>query len=52
VPERTATFAAQAAIAVFNTAYADWIDGGGDLGELMRRSLADLRQAVGNSSTA
>jgi AcrR family transcriptional regulator len=52
VPDRTATFAAQAAIAVFNTAYADWIDGGGDLTDLMRRSLADLRQAIGSSGTA
>jgi AcrR family transcriptional regulator len=47
VPARTATLTAQAAMAVFNTAYADWIqEGAADLNTLMQRSLADLRQAV------
>ena len=48
VPERTATLAAEAAIAVFSVAYADWIAGhDDDLDALMRISLADLRRAVG-----
>ncbi len=48
VPTRTAIFAAQAAVAVFTTAWDDWVDGGSaDLYDLMQRSLADLRQAVG-----
>jgi hypothetical protein len=35
-------------VAVFNTAYGDWIDGdSGDFGVFMQRSLAELRQAVG-----
>jgi AcrR family transcriptional regulator len=50
VPTRTATLAAQAAMAVFNTAYGDWIDEStADLHTLMQRSLADLRQAVGRA---
>jgi len=50
---RTATFTAQAAIAVFTTAYADWIKGGetADLRALMQQSLDDLRQAVGPSGS-
>jgi AcrR family transcriptional regulator len=44
---RTATFTAQAAVAVFTAAYADWVTAGTeDLEILMQRSLADLRQAV------
>ena len=49
VPARTATLTAQAALAVFNTAYGDWVnDSAADLATLMQRSLADLRQAVGS----
>jgi AcrR family transcriptional regulator len=48
VPPRAATFAAQAAVAVFTTAYADWVDDlTADLRGLMRRALADLRESVG-----
>lgn len=48
VPARTATITAQAAVAVFTTAYDDWVDDStADLHTLMQRSLADLRQAVG-----
>ncbi len=47
-PARTATLTAQAAMAVFTTAYGDWVDDRTtDLDTLMQRSLADLRQAVG-----
>lgn len=47
VPTRTATLTAQAAVAVFTTAYADWVDDStADFATLMQRSLADLRQAV------
>jgi AcrR family transcriptional regulator len=50
VPTRTAALSAQAAVAVFTTAYADWIDDStADLSTLMQRSLADLRQAVGRT---
>ena len=48
VPARTATLTAQAAVAVFTTAYGDWVDDStADLDTLMQRSLADLRRAVG-----
>jgi hypothetical protein len=48
VPTRTATFAAQAAMAVFTIAYGDWVDDStADFCTLMQRSLADLRQAAG-----
>jgi AcrR family transcriptional regulator len=48
VPARTATFAAQAAMAVFTIAYGDWVDDStADFCTLMQRSLADLRQAAG-----
>jgi hypothetical protein len=48
VPTRTATLTAQAAVAVFTTAYGDWVDDStADLYTLMQRSLADLRHAVG-----
>ncbi len=48
VPARTATLTAQAAVAVFTTAYGDWVDDPTtDLDTLMRRSLADLRAAIG-----
>jgi AcrR family transcriptional regulator len=48
VPARTATLAAQAAVAVFTIAYADWVDNPAeDFGILVQRSLAELRQAVG-----
>jgi AcrR family transcriptional regulator len=51
VPTRTATLTAQAAVAVFTTAYGDWVDDTTtDLHTLMQRSLADLRQAVGRPS--
>ena len=44
---RTAAFTAQAAVAVFTAAYAEWVTAGTeDLEILMQRSLADLRQAV------
>jgi len=47
VPERTATFAAQSAVAVFTTAFADWVTNSGtDLETLMRQALADLREAI------
>jgi AcrR family transcriptional regulator len=49
VPPRTAAFAAQAAVTVFTTAYADWItEPTADLDALMQRSLADLRRAIGH----
>jgi hypothetical protein len=48
---RTALFAAQTAVAVFTTAYEDWIaDPAADLDVLMWRALADLRDAVGLGS--
>ena len=48
VPDRAATLTAQAAVAVFTTAYGDWVDDStADLDTLMQRSLADLRRAVG-----
>ena len=47
-PARTAALTAQAAVAVFTTAYGDWVDDSTQSFELlMQRSLADLRQAVG-----
>ncbi len=47
VSPRTATLTAQAAIAVFDTAYLDWVDDpAADLDTLMQRALADLRQAI------
>ena len=47
VPARLATLTAQAAVAVFNQAFDDWIDDHTtDLHTLMRRSLADLRTAL------
>jgi len=48
VPARVATLTAQAAVAVFNTAYADWVDSGAaDFETLVQRALVDLREAVG-----
>jgi AcrR family transcriptional regulator len=48
VPPRTATLTAQAAIAVFTTAYADWVDDSTeDFNTMMQRSLTEFRQAVG-----
>jgi hypothetical protein len=50
VPPRTATLTAQAAVAVFTTAYADWADNPAeDFSALMQRSLAEFRQAVGST---
>ena len=50
VPPRTATLTAQAAVAVFTTAYGDWLDDStADFGTLMQRSLAEFRQAVGGT---
>ena len=50
VPARTATLTAQAAVAVFTTAYGDWVDDPAeDFGTLMQRSLAEFRQAVGRT---
>ena len=47
VPARTATFAAQAAVAVFAAAFDDWADdNAADFPVLMQRALADLRQSV------
>jgi AcrR family transcriptional regulator len=47
VPARTAVLTAQAAVAVFNTAYGDWVDdGSADFSVLMQRSLADFRRAI------
>ena len=47
VTRRTATLTAQAAVAVFTTAYDDWIsEGTADLDTLMQQSLADLRRAI------
>ena len=47
-PARVATLTAQAAVAVFNTAYADWVDSAAaDFGTLVQRALVDLREAVG-----
>ena len=49
IPEASAKLTAQAAVAVFTAAYADWIEKGpaADLHTLMRQSLTDLRRAVG-----
>jgi hypothetical protein len=50
VPARIATLTAQAAVAVFNAAYNDWVDDStANFGVLMQRSLAELRQAVGGT---
>ena len=47
VPARVAALTAQAAVAVFMTAFDDWVEQGlGDLGPVMQRALGDLRQAV------
>ena len=44
---RTARFTAQAAIAVFNAAYDDWIDHpDANFGDMMNQALDDLRTAV------
>src|SRR4051812_4219499 len=49
VPPRTATLTAQAAVAVFTTAYGDWVDDSTThLETLMQRALSDLREAVGH----
>ncbi len=48
VPARIASFAAQSAVTVFIAAFDDWTDDpDADLPDLMRRSLTDLRRAVG-----
>jgi AcrR family transcriptional regulator len=49
VAEAIANLTAQAAIAVFMTAFNEWVDGGGteEVGVLIYRSLDHLRQAVG-----
>ncbi len=48
VPPRTAALAAQAAVIVFATADDAWVDDtSADRESLMRRSLAELRQAIG-----
>jgi AcrR family transcriptional regulator len=50
VPPRAATLTAQAAVAVFTTAYADWVDNPAeDFNTLIQRSLAEFRQAVGTT---
>ena len=47
VPDRTATLAAQAAVAIFTAAYDDWAeDTTADFSALMQRSLSDLRHAI------
>jgi len=47
VPAESATLTAQAAVAVFSAAYADWAkDNTADFRALMQRSLAAMRQAV------
>jgi AcrR family transcriptional regulator len=49
VPARTASFAAQAAVAVFTVATADWIaTPTADFPQLMNAALTELRQAVGS----
>jgi AcrR family transcriptional regulator len=49
VPARTASFAAQAAVAVFTVAAADWIaTPTADFPQLMTAALTELRQAVGS----
>ena len=53
VPARAAAFAAQAAVAVFNSAYSDWSDdGSAGFDVLMQRSLAEFRQAAGGTGNA
>jgi AcrR family transcriptional regulator len=48
VPPRAATLTAQAAVAVFTIAYADWVDDSTEnFDTLMQRSLAEFREAVG-----
>ena len=48
VPDDIAGFAAQAAVAVFITAYDDWAnDTTADFSALMQRALSDLRLAIG-----
>jgi AcrR family transcriptional regulator len=50
VTARTATLTALAAVAVFTTAYADWVDDSTkDFDALMHRSLTEFRQAVGTT---
>jgi hypothetical protein len=47
IPDRTATFAAQAALAAFTAAATDWIAAPtADFAELMQQALGDLRRAV------
>jgi len=49
VTARTAALTAQAAMMVYTTAYADWInDTTADIETLMQQALTDLRQAVGS----
>ncbi len=53
VPDRIAAFAAQSAVAVFTAAYDEWADDTtADFALLMRRSLADFRQAAGATGAA
>ena len=50
VPARTAALTAQAAVAVFTTAYGEWaVDVTADFSALMQRSLGEMRQAVGRT---
>ncbi len=50
VPDRVATFAAQAAVAIFTAAYDDWAeDTAADFSALMQRSLLQLRHATGEA---
>jgi hypothetical protein len=53
VPSGIATFAAQAAVAVFTAAYDDWADDtAADFAALMQRSLSDLRRAIDSAQAA
>lgn len=48
IAARAATFTAQAAVAVFTTAYDEWVDDlTADFPTLMRGALAELRRAIG-----
>ncbi len=47
VPEPTASLAAEAGVAVFKVAFARWIAEDGDLPEIISKSLAELKTALG-----
>ncbi|GHH36165.1 TetR/AcrR family transcriptional regulator [Lentzea cavernae] len=46
VPELEAAVAAELGVLAFNHGYEQWLEAGGDFGEIARRTLRDVREAV------